>query len=78
MNMLFEILSKWPRYLSHGPAAEIWSVVHFPLTLIKTVKSVKSFPFQTSNGSSNCKRWLFGSTFTLTDDPSCGKKQIFS
>ena len=32
INILLEILSKWPRYFSQGPAAEMWSVVHFPFT----------------------------------------------
>ena len=35
MSILLEILSKWPRYLSHGPAILMWSVVHLPLTLIR-------------------------------------------
>jgi len=30
MSMLFEMLSRWPRNLSHGPAIEMWSVVHLP------------------------------------------------
>jgi hypothetical protein len=32
ISMLFEMLSRWPRYLSQGPAIEMWSVVHLPLT----------------------------------------------
>ena len=24
------MLVRWPRYLSHGPAGEMWSVVHLP------------------------------------------------
>ncbi len=32
MSVLLELLSRWPRYLSHGPAALMWSVVHLPLT----------------------------------------------
>ncbi len=32
MSMLLEMLSRWPRNLSHGPAMEMWSVVHLPLT----------------------------------------------
>lgn len=70
MNILLEILSKCPRYFNHGPAAEIWSVVHFPFTLIKTTISVKSLPSHLSNGSSNCKRCDFGSTSTFTLLPS--------
>lgn len=31
INKLFEMLSRWPRYLSQGPAMLMWSVVHFPL-----------------------------------------------
>ena len=29
--MLLLMLSRWPRYLSQGPAIEMWSVVHLPL-----------------------------------------------
>lgn len=36
MSMLLEMLSRWPRYLSQGPAMEMWSVVHLPLALIST------------------------------------------
>ena len=35
MSMLLEMLSKWPRYFSQGPAILMWSVVHLPLTLIR-------------------------------------------
>ena len=33
-----------PLYLSQGPAAEIWSVVHLPLTLMRILMSVRSVP----------------------------------
>ena len=33
MNMLSEMLSRWPRKRSQGPAGEMWSVVHLPLRL---------------------------------------------
>ena len=36
MSMLLLMLSRWPRYLSQGPAMEMWSVVHLPLALIST------------------------------------------
>ena len=39
-NMLLEMLSRWPRYLSQMPAGEMWSVVHLPLALRTTAKSV--------------------------------------
>lgn len=32
ISMLLDILSKCPRYFSHGPAALMWSVVHLPFT----------------------------------------------
>ena len=66
MHRLFEMLSRWPRYLSHGPAAEMWSVVHLPLILIRTSARSMLFPSHASNGSSSCRRVLFGSTFTDT------------
>ena len=28
-----EMFSRWPRYFSHGPAIEMWSVVHLPCAL---------------------------------------------
>ena len=30
------MFSRWPRYFSHGPAAEMWSVVHLPCAFIST------------------------------------------
>jgi len=33
---LSEMLSRWPRKRSHGPAWEMWSVVHLPLALSRT------------------------------------------
>ncbi len=36
MSMLLEMLSRWPRNLSQGPAMLMWSVVHLPFTLIST------------------------------------------
>ena len=30
------MFSRWPRYFSHGPAAEMWSVVHLPWAFIST------------------------------------------
>ena len=29
------MFSRWPRYLSHGPAGEMWSVVHLPLAFMQ-------------------------------------------
>ena len=39
MSMLLEMLSRWPRYFSQGPAMEMWSVVHLPFALIRTKAS---------------------------------------
>ena len=33
------MFSRWPRYLSHGPAIEMWSVVHLPLALRRIGRS---------------------------------------
>ena len=33
------MFSRWPRYFSHGPAAEMWSVVHLPWAFISTGSS---------------------------------------
>jgi hypothetical protein len=33
------MFSRWPRYLSHGPAIEMWSVVHLPLAFSSTGRS---------------------------------------
>ena len=49
MSMLFEMLSRWPRYLSQGPAILMWSVVHLPFTLIRILAScVASAQYQHS------------------------------
>ena len=37
--MLLEMFSRWPRNFNQGPAAEMWSVVHFPLTWKKEIKT---------------------------------------
>jgi hypothetical protein len=38
------MLVKCPLYLSQGPAAEMWSVVHFPWTRISTLSLGSSKP----------------------------------
>lgn len=40
ISRLLEMLSRWPRYLSHGPAALMWSVVHLPLTCSHSITSL--------------------------------------
>ena len=61
-NRLPLMFSRWPRYRSHGPAAEMWSVVHLPLALTSTGSSRKSLPSQGANGSSSWRRSLVGPT----------------
>ena len=72
IKRLFEILSICPLNRSHGPAGEIWSVVHCPLAFINTGKSSKFFPFQAGNGFKSCIRSLSGETFTTIFDLSSG------
>ena len=35
LNRLPEMFDRWPRYRSHGPAGEMWSVVHLPAAFIE-------------------------------------------
>jgi hypothetical protein len=44
------------RKRNHGPAIEMWSVVHFPNALINTLAPKIFFPSQGKNGANNCKR----------------------
>mmetsp|Transcript_33922 Transcript_33922/g.100966 ORF Transcript_33922/g.100966 Transcript_33922/m.100966 type:complete len:293 (+) Transcript_33922:705-1583(+) len=67
MSMLLEMLSRWPRYLSHGPAMEMWSVVHLPLALMRMAASLISSPSHGLKGVRICRRFDLGST--LTDMP---------
>ena len=55
---LLEMLSRWPRYLSQGPAALMWSVVHLPSTLVGIGASSISFPSHRLNGSRSWRRLL--------------------
>src|SRR6266699_3422432 len=59
-NILSLILSRWPRYFNHGPAGEMWSVVHFPFALIRIGSFAKSFPSHTGNGFKIWSRSLVG------------------
>ena len=67
-----EIFSRCPRYFSHFPAAEIWSVVHLPFAFMSIGMQIKSLPFHFANGSRSCKRSLSGSTMTSMCEPSAG------
>jgi hypothetical protein len=42
MSVFSEMLDRWPLNLSHGPAAEMWSVVHLPRTRRRQVSSGSS------------------------------------
>ncbi len=56
INILSEIFSKWPRKRSHGPAIEIWSVVHLPSAFSNSGISISSLPSQAAKGFKTCKR----------------------
>ena len=64
------MLSKWPLNLSHGPAIEIWSVVHLPFALISSLSPIKFSPSHARNGSRICNLLLSGDTKTFTWLPS--------
>ena len=70
IKQLFEMLSKWPRYRNHGPAIEMWSVVHLPKAFIKSLAPWIFAPSQGSNGLNNCNRCESGFTTTFTPEPS--------
>mmetsp|Transcript_24095 Transcript_24095/g.75513 ORF Transcript_24095/g.75513 Transcript_24095/m.75513 type:complete len:266 (-) Transcript_24095:1192-1989(-) len=72
MSMLLEILSRWPRYLSHGPAMEMWSVVHLPRALMRTLASATSLPSNFWKPARSWRRCEAGSTTTVTLEPSAG------
>ena len=59
-----------PLYLSQGPAAEMWSVVHLPLTLMRILMSVRSVPIHLSKGERSCSLSEVGDTSTVTELPS--------
>ena len=50
----------------------MWSVVHFPFTLIRTLMSVRSDPIHLSKGESSWSRSEVGETSTMTPEPSSG------
>ena len=53
MNMLLEMLSKWPLYFNQGPAALMWSVVHLPFTFIRSTMFSRSLPSHFWKGDSS-------------------------
>src|SRR5690242_1033992 len=67
INVLADIFAKWPLYFSHGPAADIVSVVHFPDTLTSTRKSSRSWCGNGANGSNRASLSEVGETATLTE-----------
>ena len=66
ISILSEIFSRCPRKRSHGPAIEIWSVVHLPCALISNGILSKSVPSQAGNGCSNWSRCEWGFTLIST------------
>ena len=65
------MFSRCPRYFSQGPAIEMWSVVHLPLTLISSGSPVKSRPSHAGKGCRRCRRLLSG-RMTGSGLPACG------
>ena len=64
IRVLFEMFSRWPLYFSQEPAAEMWSVVHFPLTLKRTFNPFRSVLPNGSKGSRRARREEVGETTT--------------
>lgn len=64
MSMLLEMLSRWPRYFSQGPAMLMWSVVHLPFTLIRIRASCIHRP------QDNSSHTLHGMPCTITKIPT--------
>ena len=69
VSVLLEMLSKCPLYLNHGPAIEIWSVVHLPSALISSRIPIKLSPSHGVKGCSNSKRSLPVFTETTMEEP---------
>eukprot|EP01139_Manchomonas_bermudensis_P016486 Amastigsp_a512855_9.p3 type:complete len:271 gc:universal Amastigsp_a512855_9:1834-1022(-) len=66
------MLSRWPRYLSHGPAIEMWSVVHLPWILMSTGAFSMFLPSHGAKGLSSWRRSDLGFTTTVSFEPSAG------
>src|SRR5277367_2113226 len=64
MRVLALILGRWPLYLSQGPAAEMVSVVHFPVTLYRTRNPLRSWSGNGAKGSRSARRSDVGDTTT--------------
>jgi hypothetical protein len=65
-----------PLYFNHGPAAEMWSVVHFPRTRISTRHAGSSMPRALGkglgNGASRSSRCEPGAIATSTSGSGSG------
>src|SRR5262245_19529666 len=60
------MLGRCPLYASHGPAADIVSVVHFPATLTSTLRPVSSPRGNGGKASSSARRSDVGEMATVT------------
>ena len=65
-----ESMDAQPRNFNQGPAIEIWSVVHFPLALINSLRPFKSVPSHSAKGANSCNLLELGSTKTCLPLPS--------
>ena len=61
------MLGRCPLYLSHGPAAEMVSVVHCPFTFTSTRRPESSLLGKGGKGSRRARRVEAGSIFTSTE-----------
>ena len=64
MRVLALMLGRWPLYLSQGPAAEMVSVVHWPLTLYRTRRFSSSPDGKGAKGSRRARRSEVGDIMT--------------
>ena len=62
------MFSRCPLKRNHGPAIEIWSVVHFPLVFISKGIFSKFDRLSGAKGDSFCNRLEFGSMIISKED----------
>lgn len=80
IKVLVLIFGRWPLYFNHGPAAEMVSVVHFPVTLYRTRRPERSPDGKGAKGSRRARRSDVGETMTGVEGegaPAVGRKSGF-
>ena len=66
------MFSRWPRYFSHLPAAEMWSVVHLPLAFISTGRLEVVLAVPRRERLEQLQAVAGRATTTSTPEPSAG------